>query len=164
MYTSSNSGNEFTVPEQYIINGTIGDLGVLCGNEANASTNYVAKSTSCAHLKSNNRPIWGMMMFNNAYLKYDQVGFQQILYVGVLYCLKVDSLNDAYSRLFGLHVRALSQRQSLDTVDQRRLLLDLRYSQTLSPSALRLRVRKRSPARGPGWHLDRLTLVKKNRR
>ncbi len=81
------SGNQFTVPEEYIINGTIGDLGVFCGNEANASTNYVAKSTSCAHLKSNNRPIWGMMMFNNPFLKYDQVGFQQILYVGVIYYL-----------------------------------------------------------------------------
>jgi hypothetical protein len=25
-----------------------------------------------------------MMQFNNAFLKYDQVGFQQILYVGVI--------------------------------------------------------------------------------
>jgi hypothetical protein len=78
-----NKGNSFTVPEEYIVNGTIGDLGVLCGNEVNSSAIYVAKSTACAHLKSNNRPIWGMIMFNNAYLKYDQVGFQQILFVGV---------------------------------------------------------------------------------
>ena len=28
-----------------------------------------------------------MMQFNNAYLKYDQQGFQQILYVGVLLIL-----------------------------------------------------------------------------
>lgn len=75
--------NAFTVPDEYVDNGTIGDIGVLCGNEANSSAVYVAKSTACAHLKSNNRPIWGMMMFNNAFLKFDQVGFQQILYVGV---------------------------------------------------------------------------------
>lgn len=65
-------------------NGTIGDLGVVCGNEEDSNAVYVAKSTSCAHLQSNNRPIWGMIQFNNAYLKYDQVGFQQILFVGVI--------------------------------------------------------------------------------
>lgn len=78
-------GHSFNVPDEYVENGTIGDIGVLCGNEANSSAVYVAKSTACAHLKSNNRPIWGMMMFNNAFLKFDQVGFQQILFVGVLF-------------------------------------------------------------------------------
>jgi len=45
-----------------------------------------------------------MMMFNNAYLKYDQVGFQQILYVGVLFLLIKDSLNDPYSWFFCSYV------------------------------------------------------------
>lgn len=72
-----------SIPEQYVINGTIGDLGVVCGNEQQPNVSYVAKSTACAHLQSNKRPIWGMMMFNNAFLKYDQTGFQQILFVGI---------------------------------------------------------------------------------
>jgi hypothetical protein len=29
------------------------------------------------------RPIWGMMSWNNAYLKFDQVGFQEMIFVGV---------------------------------------------------------------------------------
>lgn len=44
---------------------------------------YIAKSTPCAFLESNKRPIWGMVLFNNVYLKYDQQGFQEVLFVGM---------------------------------------------------------------------------------
>lgn len=79
----NNKGNILEIPEKYVTEGTIGDLGVVCGNEASSSAIYIAKSTPCAYLQSNKRPIWGMIMFNNAFLKYDQEGFQQILFVGI---------------------------------------------------------------------------------
>lgn len=44
---------------------------------------YIAKSTPCAFLESNKRPIWGVVIFNNFYLKYDQQGFQEMLFVGM---------------------------------------------------------------------------------
>lgn len=78
-------GNVLTVPEEYVNEGTIGDYGVICGNEKNKKAVYVAKSTACAYLKSNKRPFWGIIIWNNAFLKYDQEGFQQILFVGVTY-------------------------------------------------------------------------------
>jgi hypothetical protein len=73
------------VPRLYVTEGVIGDLAVLVSNEQNPQAIYVAKSSACAFLQSTKRPIWGMMQFNNAYLKYDQQGFQQILFVGVLF-------------------------------------------------------------------------------
>lgn len=44
----------------------------------------MAKSTACALLKSNNRPIWGVMIWNNNFLEFDQVGFQKVVYVAVI--------------------------------------------------------------------------------
>lgn len=76
-------GNILTVPSSYVTAGVVGDLGVLVSNE-NSTTQYLAKSTACALLKSNNRPIWGVMIWNNQYLEYDQVGFQKVLYVAVI--------------------------------------------------------------------------------
>ena len=76
-------GNILQIPEIYVSEGTIGDLGVVCGNEENAAATYVAKSTPCAFLESNKRPIWGMISFNNAFLKYDQGGFQELVFVGI---------------------------------------------------------------------------------
>jgi len=64
-------------------------LGIIVGNEDNSQAIYVAKSSACAFLQSNKRPIWGMIQFNNAYLKYDQQGFQQILFVGVYFYFKI---------------------------------------------------------------------------
>ena len=81
-------GNSLTVPDIYVKNGLIGDLGVIVGNEENSDLEYVAKSNACAVLQSNNRPIWGSIMFNNAFLEFNQVGFQQNLYVGVIYSSK----------------------------------------------------------------------------
>ena len=43
-------GNTLLIPEVYVTDGTIGDLGVVCGNEDNADAVYVAKSTPCAFL------------------------------------------------------------------------------------------------------------------
>lgn len=51
----------------------------------------MAKSTACALLKSTNRPIWGVMIWNNLYLEYDQVGFQKVVYVAVNIVLTLDS-------------------------------------------------------------------------
>lgn len=75
--------NTLKVPESYVTEGTIGDVGVVCGNENNPDAVYVAKSSPCAFLESNKRPIWGMMSWNNAFLMYDQEGFQEMLFVGV---------------------------------------------------------------------------------
>jgi len=69
--------------------GVIGDLGILVSNE-NSTTQYVAKSTACALLKSSNRPIWGAMIWNIQFLEYDQVGFQKIVYVAVKYVSYLD--------------------------------------------------------------------------
>ena len=75
--------NALQVPETYANEGAVGDLGVICGNEENPSAIYVAKSSPCALLQSNKRPIWGMMVWNTAFLKFDQAGFQDVLFVGV---------------------------------------------------------------------------------
>lgn len=71
------------VPQQHIKDGVNNaDLGILVANEQNnTKAPYIAKSTSCAFLKSNNRPIWGIIIWNQLNLKYDQEGFQQILFV-----------------------------------------------------------------------------------
>lgn len=58
-------------------------MGILCGNEQRADAVYIAKSVSCVHLESTKRPVWGMVMWNNYYLKFDQEGFQEILFVGM---------------------------------------------------------------------------------
>ncbi len=60
----------------------IGDLGIIVGNEDNSQT-YVARSISCALLKSNNRPIWGAMIFNNRNLGFSQIEFQKTVSVAV---------------------------------------------------------------------------------
>jgi hypothetical protein len=66
-----------------VTNGVVGDLGMMVANE-NSAKEYVAKSTSCILLKSNNRPIWGVMIWNNKFLEFDQVGFQKIVYIAVM--------------------------------------------------------------------------------
>lgn len=87
MYTSFNQiGNILTVPTTYITKGVIGDLVVLVTNEVN-SVQYIAKSIACLLQKSNNRPLMGIMIWNNQYLEYDQVGFQKLASVGVYYML-----------------------------------------------------------------------------
>lgn len=63
-----------------------------------------------------------MIQFNNAYLKYDQQGFQQILFVGVYFYLKLDSLNDSCAWFFCLNVLALSKWKSITSIIKRRLL------------------------------------------
>lgn len=62
--------------------GTIGDVGVVVGSE-NVTTNYMAKSTPCAFLASNKRPIWGAIIWNTNTFKYNSEGFQEMLYVGL---------------------------------------------------------------------------------
>jgi hypothetical protein len=105
----SDAGNSLMIPEEYVTDGTIGDIGVVCGNENNPNAVYVAKSTPCAFLESDNRPIWGMMSWNVPFLKYDQEGFQQNVFVGVCFSLYVvDSLNDAYFGLFCCYVSTIS--------------------------------------------------------
>lgn len=72
-----------SIPFNYMTTGVIADLGILVTNEVNAAQSYVAKSIACVLLKSNNRPIWGFMSWNNPYLEYNQVGFQKIVYVAI---------------------------------------------------------------------------------
>ncbi len=83
MYFCTKLGNVLTIPEIYQTEGTIGDIGIVVGNEFREDVEYIAKSLPCALLKSNNRPIWGIMVFNNAFLKYDQHGFQNMLFVAI---------------------------------------------------------------------------------
>lgn len=59
---------DLSVPFNYMTTGTIADLGIFVTNEANPVVPYVAKSSPCTLLKSNNRPIWGYMFWNNLYL------------------------------------------------------------------------------------------------
>lgn len=84
MYIDIDLGNVIPVPDEYIVNGTIGDVGVLVSSEVNP-VGFIAKSSSCVIQKSNNRPIWGVMIWNINFLELDQVGFQKILFVGVNY-------------------------------------------------------------------------------
>lgn len=68
-------GNILRIPDVYVTQGTIGDIGVVVGSE-NVTTNYMAKSTPCAFLSSTRRPIWGVAIFNINSFKYTAVGFQ----------------------------------------------------------------------------------------
>lgn len=79
----STTCNVLTVPAKYRTEGVDGDVGFIVGNENVASASYTAKSAACAFLQSDKRSIWGVMIFNNAFLKFDQYGFQQILFVGM---------------------------------------------------------------------------------
>ncbi len=98
----STTCNVLTVPASYITDGVIGDVGFIVGNENNPTAIYTAKSAACAFFESSKRSIWGVIIFNNAFLKYDQYGFQQMLFVGVIYSVISD--------------RFMRQRISLDSV------------------------------------------------
>lgn len=43
----------------------------------------MAKSTPCAFLASNRRPIWGVIIWNVNSFKYNNQGFQEMLFVGL---------------------------------------------------------------------------------
>ncbi len=75
--------NTLKVNDKYVSEGVIGDLGVIVGSESKADAVYIAKSLACTFLESNKRPIWGVLIWNTIYLKYDQVGFQEMIYVAV---------------------------------------------------------------------------------
>jgi hypothetical protein len=67
MYPSHNPGSNVSFPPAYVTTGVIGDLGIMLSNE-NSDALYLAKSTACILLASNNRPIWGVMVWNNKFL------------------------------------------------------------------------------------------------
>lgn len=73
------------IPDQYVSQGVPKtDIGIMIGDEANPEgAVFIAKSASCVYLASNNRPIWGVMIWNTKNLKYDQEGFQEIVYVAL---------------------------------------------------------------------------------
>lgn len=71
-----------TIPSIYVTQGTTGDVGVVVGSE-NTTGLYMAKSTPCAFLASTNRPIWGAIIWNVNSFKYNNEGFQQMLFVGL---------------------------------------------------------------------------------
>lgn len=81
MYNLYNLGNTLRVPDPYVSQGVIADVGIVVGNE-NTTTTYIAKSTPCAFLQSNKRPIWGVIIWNIMAFKYNNEGFQQMLFVG----------------------------------------------------------------------------------
>lgn len=78
-------GSTLTVPSQYVSQGVPkADIGIIIGDETNPDgAVYIAKSASCAYLASNNRPIWGVMIWNSKNLKFDQEGFQEIVFVSL---------------------------------------------------------------------------------
>jgi hypothetical protein len=78
-------GSTITIPDQYIRNGIPKtDLAIMISDETNPDgAVYIAKSASCAYLASNNRPIWGVMIWNSKNLKFDQEGFQEIVFVSL---------------------------------------------------------------------------------
>lgn len=71
------------IPQKYVTEGVQdADLGIVVANERNnTKATYIAKSVSCAYLKSNKRPVWGVMVWNDLNLKYDPEGFQELLFV-----------------------------------------------------------------------------------
>lgn len=75
---SDNVGNGINVPNNYVNNGVNRtDIGIIVADEVNnTAATYIAKSAACAFLASNNRPIWGVMVWNDLLLKFDQEGFQ----------------------------------------------------------------------------------------
>jgi len=75
MYKLIDEGNVLNIPFTYVTQGTIGDVGIVVGNE-NTTGQYVAKSTPCAFLLSNKRPIWGAIIWNINSFKYSTNGFQ----------------------------------------------------------------------------------------
>lgn len=68
--------NTLNINEKYVTEGVVGDVGVVVGSEAKEDAVYIAKSLTCAFLESNKRPIWGILIWNTLFLKFDQVGFQ----------------------------------------------------------------------------------------
>lgn len=75
-------GNVLTIPYLYVTQGAIGDIGIVVGSE-NTTALYVAKSTPCAFLASNKRPIWGAVIWNINSFKYSTEGFQEMMFVGL---------------------------------------------------------------------------------
>lgn len=167
MYVSnSNLGSTMTVPSTYIVNGTIGDLGVIVGNENNNSLVYVAKSSACALLQSNFRPIWGAIIFNNAFLKYDQEGFQETLFVAVTTSNILDSRDDPYPWFFSLYLLKISSRKSsfecYKTRWKHRLLFDKRKNQSISLQTVKLFICSRNAFRRPRRDCGSFSLGKKS--
>jgi hypothetical protein len=73
-----------------------------------------------------------MMQFNNAFLKYDQEGFQEILFVGVIKKIILDALNDSYSWFFCTNVFNVSWWKSSNSINKWRLLLIISTIKTRS--------------------------------
>ena len=73
-----NIGNALNTPTKYITLGLDADVGIVVGSQDVSAGSYVAKSTACAFLQSNSRPIWGMIAWNvhNFQDKQDSTGFQ----------------------------------------------------------------------------------------
>lgn len=80
-------GGSYAVPSAYINTGVTGDLGIFVGNVPSDPIDYIAKSSPCVLLQSNNRPIWGVVTWNNEKLQanFDQQGVQQLIFIGVNY-------------------------------------------------------------------------------
>lgn len=78
-------GGKIVVPAKYGPDGegVIGDLGIIVSNEYDIDFYFVAQAKICSYHPFNSRPIWGMINWNNAYLKFDQRGFQDLVFAGI---------------------------------------------------------------------------------
>ena len=96
------------------------------------------------------------MIFNNTFLKYDQYGFQQILFVGVCLSLTSDPWANSYSRIFSTNVHHLSHWQHAANLNPRRLHWLLSWftcHQKINCGTFQLHDQRLIVGRS-GWHLD----------
>lgn len=71
------------VPSNYITEGVIADLGVFVESVNEPKADFVAQAGPCAFLVSDFRPVFGIVRFNNPFLRFDREGFQQMVFIGV---------------------------------------------------------------------------------
>ena len=106
------------------------------------------------------------MIFNNPFLKYDQYGFQQVLFVGVFIINNKDTWSHSYSRVFRTNVYNISIRKHFKERNYRRFRwLFSRFTcyQKGNSNSLQL-LNKGITALRPRWHFDRVTHRTKNHR
>ena len=94
--TVCNNESNVIIPGKYGKNGVNADLGIMVANEDFDRLTYVARSAPCVLQKSDKRPIWGIVIWNNPKLPNNQVDFQKIVYVAVTNPIILAALNMPY--------------------------------------------------------------------
>lgn len=71
------------MPSNYQTVGVEADIAIMVGNVKDDAIDFIAKSVPCSYQLSSNRPQFGMVVWNNKNLKFDQQVIQQLIFVGV---------------------------------------------------------------------------------